>query len=109
MKFQKKDRQVFRVLIETYWNVKFYVISALCIFPGVLIETYWNVKMDDLFLDTYYFFVLIETYWNVKLIKVIWKDLVPGINRNILECKGCYAICCFTGIRVLIETYWNVK
>ena len=31
------------------------------------------------------------------------------INRNILECKGNFFICCFGVNFVLIETYWNVK
>ena len=34
--------------------------------------------------------VLIETYWNVKKNRQNRKDgPVLGINRNILECKGC--------------------
>ena len=32
--------------------------------------------------------VLIETLWNVKLIEASAKSVpVPGINRNIMECK----------------------
>ena len=56
-----------RVLIETYWNVKF-------------ISTGGTIDID---------FVLIETYWNVKM---IWVVIItrhpPSINRNILECKA---------------------
>ena len=33
-----------RVLIETYWNVKYESTVALLIDAIVLIETYWNVK-----------------------------------------------------------------
>ena len=32
-----------------------------------------------------------------------------GINRNILECKGCSCNNIVSCIVVLIETYWNVK
>ena len=55
-----------RVLIETYWNVKRFLITKNFVKRSVLIETYWNVKIAIL-----------------ALIRVIWK----GINRNILECK----------------------
>ena len=40
--------QCLPVLIETYWNVKLFVMSifmSLCAL--VLIETYWNVKIED--------------------------------------------------------------
>ena len=33
----------------------------------------------------------------------------PGINRNILECKGEKFLTCKKQVLVLIETYWNVK
>ena len=55
-------------------------------------------------------FVLIETYWNVN------NDFydstyagVPGINRNILECKCAYVARYILKKHVLIETYWNVN
>ena len=32
------------VLIETYWNVKFFSKKVVYRLNGVLIETYWNVK-----------------------------------------------------------------
>ena len=78
-----------RVLIETYWNVKFemdmieeekavginrnileckvtaYKIS--CSSNQVLIETYWNVKFEDISRSSFVVRVLIETYWNVKV------------------------------------------
>ena len=54
------------VLIETYWNVKFFFSRFAQPLRTVLIETYWNVKVraavDFLDMDA----VLIETYWNVK-------------------------------------------
>ena len=33
-----------RVLIETYWNVKFCYKKVVYSLASVLIETYWNVK-----------------------------------------------------------------
>ena len=36
-----------RVLIETYWNVKFAVILSPADPRTVLIETYWNVKANE--------------------------------------------------------------
>ena len=35
-----------RVLIETYWNVKYPSFLSIGLFPQVLIETYWNVKLS---------------------------------------------------------------
>ena len=35
----------FRVLIETYWNVKYFTDVPWPDFKRVLIETYWNVKI----------------------------------------------------------------
>ena len=54
-----------RVLIETYWNVKF-ICPLLLFFPVI---------------------VLIETYWNVKFHNGAVFFRHTGINRNILECK----------------------
>ena len=36
-----------RVLIETYWNVKCFLITKDFIKRAVLIETYWNVKAES--------------------------------------------------------------
>ena len=55
-------------------------------------------------------YVLIETYWNVKEKHNLPKSLGnPGINRNILECKGVWFYVVCSAKSVLIETYWNVK
>ena len=54
--------------------------------------------------------VLIETLWNVKQKKEFKPlEIVQGINRNIVECKGFTGLHFFTSVRVLIETLWNVK
>ena len=78
-----------KVLIETYWNVKFLRENMLSqTEEPVLIETYWNVKQIILLKPVTGANVLIETYWNVKK-----KESMPAdedelsINRNILECK----------------------
>ena len=34
------------VLIETYWNVKLFLLRCCQVGISVLIETYWNVKSD---------------------------------------------------------------
>ena len=57
-----------RVLIETYWNVKFHNLCSLDSDRSVLIETYWNVKIPS-------FHSLLS--------------MLLRINRNILECKDC--------------------
>ena len=36
-------------------------------------------------------------------------DPIPGINRNILECKAGRVTESIISSSVLIETYWNVK
>ena len=60
---------------------------AVCQLPFVLIETYWNVKRAGTNTPAARQ-VLIETYWNVKILFLLIFHTVPGINRNILECKG---------------------
>ena len=55
-----------RVLIETYWNVKSFLITKNFVKTTVLIETYWNVKSGSRFAHKLFPVVLIETYWNVK-------------------------------------------
>ena len=54
------------VLIETYWNVKFFFSRFAQPLRTVLIETYWNVKEKCSRLPQAWLSVLIETYWNVK-------------------------------------------
>ena len=54
----------------------------------VLIETYWNVKKEKGKLTERINKVLIETYWNVKTGTEPERLMDTGINRNILECKG---------------------
>ena len=39
---------IFKVLIETYWNVNLYFPHTPDVFLCVLIETYWNVNPDPL-------------------------------------------------------------
>ena len=34
--------------------------------------------------------VLIETSWNVKAIVAVTDEPLPGINRNIVECKEIF-------------------
>ena len=77
-----------RVLIETSWNVKVYVVRYAPAHELVLIETSWNVKMGE----------------------SINPDGTICINRNIVECKALQ-ICDVPGVPVivLIETSWNVK
>ena len=54
--------------------------------------------------------VLIETYWNVNSVALISiAGCLPGINRNILECKWEFGRDGRLGVAVLIETYWNVN
>ena len=60
-------RQEIRVLIETYWNVKYIQEINFCKPTQVLIETYWNVKD------------------RIRCQEVVQPR---SINRNILECKG---------------------
>ena len=82
----------FVVLIETYWNVKFYSLMQSA--PGckVLIETYWNVKSVSPSRFCASEIVLIETYWNVKTNRNEYSRGSPSINRNILECKVKFGI-----------------
>ena len=76
------------VLIETSWNVKEDKQADIKKALSVLIETSWNVKIKVTVHWINGEFVLIETSWNVKNNssgKV--KAVLPGINRNIVECK----------------------
>ena len=76
------------VLIETYWNVKYYTDKEAAKTAQVLIETYWNVKERCRFSMHRQTVVLIETYWNVKYTAPDSASTLPlCINRNILECK----------------------
>ena len=82
------DMYYFFVLIETYWNVKSFLITENFIETTVLIETYWNVKKQFEQMSENRVEVLIETYWNVKDGTSTFKIHGPySINRNILECK----------------------
>ena len=57
----------------------------------VLIETYWNVKFLPEPQSVASDCVLIETYWNVKVTTSRFRVMTGRcINRNILECKGRY-------------------
>ena len=76
-----------RVLIETYWNVKFHTPVTILYPTLVLIETYWNVKIFITREAIFEKYVLIETYWNVKTHCPQGIKNVSSINRNILECK----------------------
>ena len=40
---------------------------------------------------------------------MIGTKVINSINRNIVECKGCYQIGFCANFSVLIETLWNVK
>ncbi len=61
-------------------------IICACFF--VLIETLWNVKRKRSMTELLFSMVLIETLWNVKFFRVPVGLPLPGINRNIVECKG---------------------
>ena len=78
----------FDVLIETYWNVNQCIGGRGALIKLVLIETYWNVNMGKHYGYGLSQWVLIETYWNVNCIYTPSHVRAPGINRNILECKG---------------------
>ena len=41
---EKKGKEPFFVLIETYWNVNVGATGSSADVGGVLIETYWNVN-----------------------------------------------------------------
>ena len=81
-----KDLIETSVLIETYWNVKKECINYMYTVE-VLIETYWNVKLRGAYTNVLTDSVLIETYWNVKDDSFCASEWHLGINRNILECK----------------------
>ena len=76
----------------------------------VLIETYWNVKFFSRFLR-----FLLSARINRNILEC--KEYSPfyvymrqiGINRNILECKVLFFLRAGSRFEVLIETYWNVK
>ena len=76
----------------------------------VLIETYWNVKFFSRFLR-----FLLSARINRNILEC--KEYSPfyvymrqiGINRNILECKVVKNWGAISEWFVLIETYWNVK
>ena len=53
--------------------------------------------------------VLIETLWNVKTRTEPKVNGMPGINRNIVECKDIRKQSGICLDDVLIETLWNVK
>ena len=53
--------------------------------------------------------VLIETLWNVNLHGQASVWLLPGINRNIVECKYITMHTSRMCRAVLIETLWNVN
>ena len=76
----------------------------------VLIETYWNVNQAGVNNIQDMDYVLIETYWNVNPVSELGlRYIVPGLNRNILECKWSSAQHTWSSGVVLIETYWNVN
>ena len=80
------------VLIETLWNVKFYVVYRTASDKEVLIETLWNVKLIRILRLDSALSVLIETLWNVKFIKYASFFSALSINRNIMECKVITAV-----------------
>ena len=59
------------VLIETLWNVKFFLTLFFARGFSVLIETLWNVKDGAKKYDCWLAAVLIETLWNVKILAII--------------------------------------
>ena len=114
MKFRNFSIMI-RVLIETYWNVKFVPRKCASNRWKVLIETYWNVKgIGKEYYDSHAK-VLIETYWNVKSSRLATGALKFSINRNILECKvrcGCVVGDRGTGInRNILECkdFWSAS
>ena len=109
-----------RILIPSRWSLR------------VLIETYWNVKWCSLWQATSTWNCINRNILECKEWQTAWvKTGMVSINRNILECKGgwsClpqeFVFCINRNIleckemtsqefdiswSVLIETYWNVK
>ena len=78
------------VLIETSWNVKLLKITTNLVREIVLIETSWNVKKGTVLKVFWIGEVLIETSWNVKDVEISHYLNGLCINRNIVECKGCF-------------------
>ena len=53
---------------------------------------------------------LIETLWNVNdKIKEKVREVLTGINRNIVECQYLFHIRQYYLLHELIETLWNVN
>ena len=75
-----------------------------------LIETLWNVNNVKLDYSNIFNVELIETLWNVNnYVQQNDRNLLFGINRNIVECK-CKCFCSRSyKLNELIETLWNVN
>ena len=98
-----------RVLIETYWNVKYWVflfLSALRRINRNILECkggYCKVSSKDPFRINRN---ILECKDDSSTDERVQKS---SINRNILECKGILENAMIIFYIVLIETYWNVK
>ena len=75
------------VLIETYWNVNMFILTAISSHFIRINRNILECKSNTHIAARPPSDVLIETYWNVNSFVEIIKQLSPGINRNILECK----------------------
>ena len=75
-----------------------------------LIETLWNVNISRNDFYGHRKCELIETLWNVNdKIKEKVREVLTGINRNIVECKYLFHIRQYYLLHELIETLWNVN
>ena len=54
------------VLIDTWWNVNFFLTSFSILLYKVLIDTWWNVNTNKLGAGVDAVEVLIDTWWNVN-------------------------------------------
>ena len=65
------ERPENREIIETYWNVNDFELSADLAITAEIIETYWNVNEENkIILENRSQREIIETYWNVNQISV---------------------------------------
>ena len=76
------------ILIESQWNLKFFVVCCSCVCNHILIESQWNLKTRIARQINEMGIILIESQWNLKLGCILdYLNIPSDINRITVEFK----------------------